>query len=285
MLARREAQPRPRALPLPARRRAPFCSSSRRCFPGSARRSTARACGCTSRSIEFQPVEIAKLLLVIFFASYFIDKRELLTVPTRRVGNRLFPDLRAFGPIAVAGVMALLIILAEHDIGFSLLLFVVFLSMIWADDGALDLRRHRPRRLRRSATFVASHVLGQVNERITDWLNPWANAAGRPATSRSRASSPSAAAGSSGRGSASASRPAVLPVSSSDFIFAVIGEELGLVGATAVVCRYVLIVGAGTARGAAGALGVRQARRRRTDGDARLPGVPHHGRRTRACCP
>ena len=56
-------------------------------------------------SFEFQPVEVAKLLLVLFFASYFVEKRELLTLRTRRVGNHLLPDLRAFGPIAVAGVM------------------------------------------------------------------------------------------------------------------------------------------------------------------------------------
>ncbi len=194
-------------------------------------------------SIEFQPVEIAKLLLVIFFASYFIDKRELLTVPTQRIGNRLFPDLRAFGPMLVAGVMALLIIIAEHDIGFSLLLFVVFLLMIWLTTGrwthvAIGLVVFV------LATYVASHVLGQVNERITDWLNPWANALGtgyQPVQGELAF----ARGGWFGTGIGFGIAARVLPVSSSDFIFAVIGEELGLVGATAVVCCYAIIVGAG----------------------------------------
>ena len=194
-------------------------------------------------SIEFQPVEIAKLLLVIFFASYFIDKRELLTIPTQRIGNRLFPDLRAFGPMLVAGVMALLIIIAEHDIGFSLLLFVVFLLMIWLTTGrwthvAIGLVVFV------LATFVASHVLGQVNERITDWLNPWANALGtgyQPVQGELAF----ARGGWFGTGIGFGIAARVLPVSSSDFIFAVIGEELGLVGAAAVVCCYAIIVGAG----------------------------------------
>jgi hypothetical protein len=55
--------------------------------------------------ITFQPVEIAKLMLVVFFASYFVEKREMLSLSTRRVGNRLMPDLRPLGPIAVAWVV------------------------------------------------------------------------------------------------------------------------------------------------------------------------------------
>jgi cell division protein FtsW (lipid II flippase) len=194
-------------------------------------------------SVEFQPVEIAKLLLVIFFASYFIDKRELLTIPTQRVGNRLFPDLRAFGPLLVAGVLALLIILAEHDIGFSLILFLVFLLMIWLATGrwtyvALGLVVFI------AATYLASHALGQVNERITEWLNPWANALGsgyQPVQGELAF----ARGGWFGTGIGFGLAARVLPVSSSDFIFAVIGEELGLVGAAAVVCCFAIIVGAG----------------------------------------
>ncbi len=194
-------------------------------------------------SIEFQPVEVAKLLLVIFFASYLIDKRELLTIATQRVGNRLLPDLRAFGPIVGAGAMALLIIIAEHDIGFSLLLFLVFLLMVWMTTGrwtyvAIGLVVFA------LATFVASHALVQVNERITDWINPWAHASttgyqpiqGELAFGRG---------GVFGTGIGFGIAARVLPVSSSDFIFAVIGEELGLVGAAAVVCCYAIIVGAG----------------------------------------
>lgn len=194
-------------------------------------------------SVEFQPVEFAKLLLVIFFASYCIDKRELLTVPTQRLGSRLFPDLRAFGPLVVAGAMALLIILAEHDIGFSLILFLVFLLMIWLTTGrwtyvALGLVVFV------AATYLASHALGQVNERITDWLNPWANALGsgyQPVQGELAFGR----GGWFGTGIGFGLAARVLPVSSSDFIFAVIGEELGLVGAAAVVCCFAIIVGAG----------------------------------------
>jgi len=196
-------------------------------------------------SLEFQPVEIAKLLLVIFFASYFVDKRELLTVPTKRVGDRLLPDLRAFGPMAIAGVMALLIILAEDDIGFSLILFLVFLTMIWVTTGrwtyvVIGLGAFV------LAAFVASHALVQVNTRISDWINPWADPTGRgfQPVQGELAFGRGGLFG-TGIGFGLASNNNVLPVGSSDFIFAIIGEELGLVGALGVVFAFSVIVGAG----------------------------------------
>ncbi|MGH9067283.1 MAG: FtsW/RodA/SpoVE family cell cycle protein, partial [Acidimicrobiales bacterium] len=70
--------------------------------------------------LHIQPVELAKLALVIFFASYFAEKREMLAHPTLRIGNHLYPDPRTFGPILVAAAFAVLIIAAEHDIGFAL---------------------------------------------------------------------------------------------------------------------------------------------------------------------
>ena len=170
-----------------------------------------------------------------------------------RFGNRLLPDVRDLGPILVAGAMALLIIIAEHDIGFSLLLFAVFLVMLWMTTGrwsyvAIGVVVFVV------ATFAASHVLGQVNERITDWINPWAHASGT-GYQPIQGELAFARGGLWGTGigfgiaattaAASAAIAHVLPVSSSDFVFAVIGEELGLVGAAAVVCCYGIIVGAG----------------------------------------
>ncbi|MGB9113210.1 MAG: FtsW/RodA/SpoVE family cell cycle protein, partial [Acidimicrobiales bacterium] len=196
-------------------------------------------------SFEFQPVEIAKLLLVIFFASYFIDKRELLTVPTRRIGNRLLLDLRAFGPIAIAAVMALMIILVEDDIGFSLILFVVFLTMIWMATGRwsyvlIGLAGFA------LVAFLASHILTQVNERFTDWLNPWPypHGIGDQPIQGELAFARGGLFG-TGIGFGLAARPDVLPISSSDYIFAIIGEEIGLVGALGIVACFAVLVGAG----------------------------------------
>ncbi|HUY07085.1 MAG TPA: FtsW/RodA/SpoVE family cell cycle protein [Acidimicrobiales bacterium] len=193
-------------------------------------------------TLEFQPVEIAKILLVIFFASYFIEKRELLTLPTRRVGNRLFPDMRAFLPIAVAGALALMIILGEHDVGFSLILFVVFLTMLWVATGrwtylAIGLG------LFALATLLASHLLVQVNDRIVVWLDPWKY----PSTGGFQPIQGLLAFGRGGVGGSGLGlgNPTAVPFSYSDFVFAAIGEELGLAGAAAVVAAYMIIVATG----------------------------------------
>jgi cell division protein FtsW (lipid II flippase) len=200
-------------------------------------------------SLSFQPVEVGKLLLVIFFASYFVEKRELLTIPTRRVGDHLLPDLRAFGPVAVAWVFSLVIILAEHDIGFSLLLFVVFLSLLWVTTGRwtyvlVGLV------LFAAGAFLASHLLGQVSERISVWLDPWTSptAAGYQPIQGELAFGRGGLFGSGiglGLVQISNATETVLPVATSDYIFAAIGEELGLAGTVAVLVGYVLLVGAG----------------------------------------
>lgn len=199
--------------------------------------------------VEFQPVEIAKLLLVIFFASYIVEKRELLTIPTRRIGNHLLPDLRAFGPIAVAGAGAMLVILAEHDIGFSLILFLVFLTMIWVTTG----RWTYPLIgivIFIVATFVASHLLYQLNERLQVWFDPWRYASGigdQPvqgelAFGRGGLFGTGIGLGIGARIVDPATGATQIPVATSDFIFAVIGEELGFVGAVGVALCYLLII-------------------------------------------
>ena len=84
---------------------------------------------------EFQPVELAKIVLCIFFASYFVEKRELLTIPTARLGNRLVLDPRPLVPILLAWAFAIGVMSLEHDIGFSALLFTLFIGMLWVTTG------------------------------------------------------------------------------------------------------------------------------------------------------
>jgi cell division protein FtsW (lipid II flippase) len=191
---------------------------------------------------EFQPVEIAKLLLVIFFASYFVEKRELLSLPTKRVGNHLLPDLRSIGPIAVAWVLSILIILAEHDVGFSFLIFLLFMAMLWITTGrwnyvVIGLIAFV------AGTFAAAHILPQIDQRFTVWLDPWKY----PTTIGYQSIQGELAfahGGLAGTGLGLSSAPQI-PVATSDYIFAAIGEELGMLGAGAVVVAYLLLVGMG----------------------------------------
>ncbi len=205
-------------------------------------------------SLEFQPVEIAKILLVIFVASYFVEKRELLMISTRRLGNRLVPDLRVLVPVALAGAAALLIILAEHDIGFSLILFVVFLVLLWIATGRWSYVLVGLL-LFAAATFVAAKTLGQVDGRIAVWLDPWKyyRTAGYYAGQQPVQGELAFARGGlwgSGLGLGIGIGPAgnpypPIPIAYADFIFAIFGEELGLIGTSAMVVGYLLVIGAG----------------------------------------
>lgn len=192
--------------------------------------------------VTFQPVELAKLALVIFFASYFAEKRALLATPTVRMGNHLYPDPRPFGPIVAAALVAILIIAAEHDIGFALLMFMLFLIMLWLATGRTSYLVIGAG-LFAAATFVGQRLFGQAGERINVWLHAFhfASGQGYQIVQGQYALGSGGIAG-TGLG---LGQPGSIPVVPSDMIFAAIGEELGLLGTTALVIAFLLLVAAG----------------------------------------
>ena len=86
-------------------------------------------------SFNFQPGEIAKLALAIFFASVMVERADLLSQGTRRVGRFLVLDPRYLAPILAAWGLSLLIFLAENDLGSSFLFFALFIGMLWVATG------------------------------------------------------------------------------------------------------------------------------------------------------
>ncbi len=192
---------------------------------------------------EFQPVELAKIVLCIFFASYFVEKRELLTIPTARLGNRLVLDPRPLVPILLAWAFAIGVMSLEHDIGFSALLFTLFIGMLWVTTGrtgylVLGII------LFGVGAFLSGRYLYQTHIRVEDWLDPWryATTSGEQLV-QSWYSLGSGGIGGSGLGLGIGAYK--IPVPNTDFIFAVIGEEMGLLGSTMVVVAFLLLVGAG----------------------------------------
>ena len=192
--------------------------------------------------LTFQPVEVAKLALAVFFASYLVEKRDLLVTPTSRVGNLLVPDVRPFGPLVLMWGLSLVVMTAERDVGFSLLIFVLFISMLWVATGRVAYL------VVAAALFVVgalvmSVLLVQVHQRISVWLDPWSHASSIGYQSV-QALYAMGSGGLTGTG-LGLGRPDLVPVVASDYIFAAIGEELGLLGTTAVVVAFLLLVGAG----------------------------------------
>jgi cell division protein FtsW (lipid II flippase) len=188
--------------------------------------------------VQFQPIEIAKLLLVVFFASYFAEKKELLSIPTARVGNRLVVDPRPLVPILLFWGFAMVVIGVEDDIGFAALIFTMFIVLLWITTGrwpyllvALVLFA--------VGAFVAAHLFPHVHTRIADWLH-------LTSTYQLQQAAYALAHGGIGGSGLGIDRFAgYIPYVTSDMIFAAIGDEMGFIGAAAVVIAFVLLVGAG----------------------------------------
>jgi cell division protein FtsW (lipid II flippase) len=195
-------------------------------------------------SLSFQPIEFAKILLCIFFASYFAANKEILSIPTARLGNRLFLDPRPLIPILVAWGVAMAIIGLEDDIGFAALLFTLFIGLLWVTTGRAGYLLFGFVLFALGAIFAA-HYFSQVHLRVEQWINPWPTVANPGLGQLAAAQYAMGDGGLSGTGLGLFNSPIIIPEISSDLIFAAIAIELGMIGAAAVTFAYTLLVGSG----------------------------------------
>ncbi len=200
--------------------------------------------------LSFQPGEVAKIALEIFFAGYFVAKRDLLSLMSRRVAGIDIPRGRDLAPVVVAWLGSLAVLVVERDLGTSLLFFGIFIAMLyvatqkvsWVAIGAL---------LFAAGAFGAYHLFGHVRTRVDIWLHPF-DYASNQGYQLVQGLFGLANGGIFGTGLGQG-RPDIVPFAKSDFITTTIGEELGLVGLMAVLVLFLLIV----ERGLRAALGVR----------------------------
>ncbi len=192
--------------------------------------------------ISFQPSEFGKILVVVFLASYLESKRELLSTGMGRFG---IPRVKDLGPLLLAWGTSLVILFAEKDLGASLLYFGVFVVMLWVATG-------RPVYLVMGLLLFAAGsgvgyvVLPHVQQRIDYWLHAleakhvYELGYGQIAQGQFGLASGGLVGTGLGAGS-----PTLIPYAETDFIFAAIGEELGLLGTCAVLLLYVVILDRG----------------------------------------
>jgi peptidoglycan glycosyltransferase len=193
--------------------------------------------------VGFQPGEFAKIALAIFFASYLVDKRELLSIATRRIGPFMLPDLRHLGPLLLAWGVSVVIMTAERDLGSSLLFFGLFIALLWVATGR-GAYLAMGAGLFSAGAFFAWRTFAHVQDRIIGWLHPWQHYNDNKGYQIIQAMFAFGTGGVTGTG-LSLGSPQRVPEVSTDFIYAAIGEELGLLGTTAVLISYLLMVGAG----------------------------------------
>ena len=192
--------------------------------------------------ISFQPGEFAKIAFALFFASYLVEKRELLSMATWPRLRPVLPDLKHLAPVLVAWGLAIMVMTAQKDLGSSLLFFALFMAMLWVATGRVAYPLGGAVMFG-IAAYGAWTQFDHVQSRVTNWLNPWADpqAGGYQLIQGWYAL---AWGGITGTG-IGLGRPDKIAIVESDFIFAAIAEELGLLGGTAILMAYLLIVGAG----------------------------------------
>ncbi|MGI8663855.1 MAG: FtsW/RodA/SpoVE family cell cycle protein [Acidimicrobiales bacterium] len=192
--------------------------------------------------LSFQPGEFAKVVLALFFASYLVEKRELLGMATFPRLRPVLPDLKHLGPVIVAWGFTVLIMTAESDLGSALLFFALFMLLVWvATERSAYLGVGTV--MFGSASWFAYRNVGHVTTRVDTWLNPWSDASGS-GFQVIQSWFAMAWGGVSGTG-VGLGNPDRIPVVYTDFIFAAIGEELGLLGTVAIIACFLLLVGCG----------------------------------------
>jgi cell division protein FtsW (lipid II flippase) len=201
--------------------------------------------------LSFQPGEIAKLCLAVFFAGYLVQTRDVLSLAGRKLLGITFPRGRDLGPILIAWLVSLGVLILEKDLGSSLLFFGLFVAMLYVATErvswiAIGLT------LFAIGAYAAWVLFPHLQTRVTLWLDPFSKASTDQSDQLAKGIMGMANGGLFGTGLGQG-RPWMTAFANSDFIFPSLGEELGLTGLFALLVVYGLFV----ERGLRTALGVR----------------------------
>jgi cell division protein FtsW (lipid II flippase) len=197
--------------------------------------------------LTFQPAEFAKIAIIVFLASYLRDTRQLLVVGARRFAGVTIPPLKHFGPLLIVWGAAMAMLFVIQDLGSSLMFFGGFLAVLYVATNrfsfvAVGLA------LFAAGSWVLYHARPTITHRVDAWLHPFGALYDAPGGSYQIAQSVFAQAdgGLFGRGFGQAvlkvGDSPLLPAAQTDLIYSVIVNELGLIGACAVLCTYLLAV-------------------------------------------
>lgn len=198
---------------------------------------------------SFQPAELAKLVLAVAFASYLVEKRDVLALAGVKFLGLDLPRARDLGPILVMWLASLAVLVFQKDLGTSLLFFGLFVMMLYV-------ATEKPSWvILGTGLFITGAVgayflFGHVQTRVSGWLDPFSNYDRNYQVINGQFGIAWGGLFGTGWG---LGRPNLTPLAKTDFISAAIGEELGVTGLAAVIILYGFIV----ARGLRAALGSR----------------------------
>ena len=197
--------------------------------------------------ISGQPTELLKVILVIFLAGYLSENRPLLVEESTRIGPLRLPPLPYLAPMVGMWAIALGIVIVQRDLGAALLFFLVFLLLLYVSTGRFSFVA-----LGLGAFALGGAVLyglfGHVRERVDIWLDPWADplGAGYQVIQALHAFARGGLIGTGlGNGLPTIGGQPPIPALHTDFPFAALGEELGLVGILGILGLYLVLIARG----------------------------------------
>lgn len=196
--------------------------------------------------LTFQPGELAKIALVIFFAGYLVTRRDSLAMVGPKILGIQFPRARELGPILVIWLASLLVLVFERDLGTSLLYFGLFIVLIYVATGRAFYVVIGFVMIGTGA-LLAGKFMTYVQSRVDSWLFPFSDAnynAVGGSYQLAQGNWGLAHGGILGTG-LGGGLPQLVPLAESDFIFSSLGEELGLAGVFAILLLYVLLISRG----------------------------------------
>jgi len=216
-------------------------------LPGIGQQVNGAYLGVKAGPLTFQPAEFAKIAIIVFLASYLRDTRQLLVIGARRFAGITIPPLKHFGPLLVVWGAAMVMLFFIRDLGSSLMFYGGFLAVLYvATDRfsfvAVGLS------LFAAGAWALYHARPTITHRVDAWLHPFGALYDQVGGSYQIAQSVFAQAdgGLLGRGFGQAllkvGDSPLLPAAQTDLVYSVIVNELGLIGACAVLCTYLLAV-------------------------------------------
>ena len=204
--------------------------------------------------VSFQPGEIGKIALALFFAGYLVTARDSLSMVGKKFLGVRWPQVKDLGPIFVVWMVAMMVLIFQRDMGTSLLYFGLFLVLMYVATGRA-IWFVVGGGLFGAGALVASRFLTYVEGRFDAWLdsfNPEIYEAVGGSYQLVQGMFGFASGGVIGTG-LGAGHPNITPLAESDYIVASLGEELGLVGVFAILCLYLLFISRGMRIGINGA--------------------------------
>ena len=195
--------------------------------------------------IAFQPAEFAKIGIVVFLAAYLREYRDVLILSSRRFLGLTFPPLKHFGPLLVIWIAAMFLLFYIRDIGSSLMFFGAFLAVLYVATNRFGFVLVGLVAFVVGA-WVVTNTVGHIQDRVDIWLDPFDQTLyDRPGGSYQIAQSLFAQADGGLFGTGFGGSLILTPAPSTDLIYAVIVDELGLAGACGLILVYLLLAARG----------------------------------------